>query len=218
MSQLTFTLKLKTPLASIERSALNHLKHKLNSVLNAAVPGIKQNLGNLIATKLKASPEYVSIIGGDLNAELGIQNAAAIMEGVLNAIINSIIILPKAITIRSGVSLTGGMRIQILRSDFSDILTVPGVSYQSEGGYIIPWLQWLLFAGDKIIVADYEVIFHNDPDSRTGKALMRKHRGRGYRLSPAYSGTPKNNFITRALEGVEQDIENIIRLEISRRV
>jgi hypothetical protein len=77
-----------------------------------------------------------------------------------------------------------------------------------------------VFAGDSIVVNNYHVIYSLSQKqasfSRTGKALMAK-RG-NFRVDPAFSGTEDNNFITRAMEGIEDEIFDIVIKQIENNI
>ena len=79
-----------------------------------------------------------------------------------------------------------------------------------EGGRI-PWLNWLLTAGDSILIANFGVEFGSY--GRTGKARMSGNFA-PYKVHSSFSGTPDNNFITRAIAAVYPQIKEIIRKEL----
>ena len=98
--------------------------------------------------------------------------------------------------------LTGGrLQISIQPSNFENVLNQSWAEFESEGGYRIPWLSWLLTRGDDIIITGYEVGY--------GRGLGRSGIGRmsgdgedsrlTFRVNPAFSGTMDKNFITEAL-------------------
>jgi hypothetical protein len=81
------------------------------------------------------------------------------------------------------------------------------ISQQPIDGGSLPWLEWLLTLGDTIIIGSFGVEY--GPHGRTGKAHMTK-RARPFKVNSSFSGTIDNNFITRAVATVSQDIKNII--------
>ena len=58
----------------------------------------------------------------------------------------------------------------------------------------------------------------NPTASRTGTVIMVKSTGRGWRVPPAFSGTVNDNFVTRALEVLDDVIFNIVKNEIESKV
>jgi hypothetical protein len=99
---------------------------------------------------------------------------------------------------------------------------LPEATYVTAKGTPIPWLDWLILQGDRIIVLGYDVDFDLTPAerarSRTGMALM--ERGSGWRVPPEFSGTAESNFLTRAFDGpaVEEMVAEIVVGEIQRRI
>jgi hypothetical protein len=84
----------------------------------------------------------------------------------------------------------------------------------TENGSKIPWLQWLLIEGDKFIITGYTYIVEPTvvEKSRTDKGIMHKST-RSWRVPPAHSGTPDDNFLTRALDSLDASIDKIISQE-----
>lgn len=88
----------------------------------------------------------------------------------------------------------------------------------------IPWLAWLLLGGSAPLVNNYHIIFGNFSTSRlpgqalsrTGKALMAFEKGSFWRMPIEHAGTTDNNFVTRALEGIETDLEKIVGEELAK--
>ncbi len=208
MSRINVTASLLTKLPQIERLILDEFRKKLNLVTLRAALDIQAKLGAAIRAAIIASPEYASIVAGELQAALGIENPIAVMDNVINTIIANMMVTGKPIRV-VGNKFSGGLRIEILQADFADVLGVPGTKFTSKNGFNVPWLQWLLFDGDRIVVADYDVVFMATPNSRTGRAHM-KPSAKGYRVPPQFSGTVKNNFLTRTLASLVPDIENIV--------
>lgn len=106
------------------------------------------------------------------------------------------------------------MSILIIPADFDDILALPEASYFTDKQQLIPWLQWLIIEGDKVIVRDYDFSVRNNRFSRTGLGIMVEGAGRRWKVPAEFSGTVQNNFITRALRDADREIEDIIINEI----
>jgi len=85
----------------------------------------------------------------------------------------------------------------------------------TEKGESLPWIEWLLKRGDDIIISDYHVV--EGDHGRTGMATMKP--GGNYKVSrvnPSFSGTEDDNFVTRALDGKEMEIANILASSLRR--
>ena len=94
-------------------------------------------------------------------------------------------------------------------SNFANLLSLPEASQPIEGGSL-PWLSWLLTAGDSIIIANFGVEFGSFPQSRTGGARMAQ-KAAPYKVNSAFSGTEDDNFITRSISVASGEIRRIIK-------
>lgn len=199
-------------LAEIQKEAIAYINNNLSTL----VPFIHEEVGKVVADSIREQPEYASLVDGDLKAQFGIVNPQLIIEDIIRVIVNNI-----KVTFTKGNGGVAALDIEILRPDYSDILNVSGVSFTSENGFDVPWLQWLIFEGDSIILPAYSVNLNpkNVDISRTGLAVMTKNiNGQGFRVPPQFSGTPENNWLTRAVEGVEQSLEKIVETAIQSRL
>ena len=77
---------------------------------------------------------------------------------------------------------------------------------RTEKGADLHWLDWLLTLGDKTIVIGYE--YKPGTGGRSGGGTMTK--GTAFRVSPSYSGTIEDNFITRAFSNKEKEVSSIL--------
>jgi hypothetical protein len=131
---------------------------------------------------------------------------------MLNMWLSNIGITSKVGTKKSTLTLFG------IRDDWSDVLSLPSVSY-SATTRVIPWLEWLLLAGDSTLIRSYDVSFVVPPGkkSRTGKAVMVRSK-KNWGVPPEYAGTASDNVITRAIVsgGVYQSITKIMETELVR--
>jgi hypothetical protein len=68
------------------------------------------------------------------------------------------------------------------------------------------WLDWLLIQGDTVVVIGYSYV----PSALgiSGGGTMKQ--GGSFRVPPQYSGNRSNNFITRAFDSREKQIEKIL--------
>lgn len=206
----------------IEKRILQQIQTKLNSAIHRAVSAIRTRLQALCDSLIQRTEEYESLLNGELLAELGIPNVHQRLENILAVIRDNIEVMAIPVQTR-GKRLVGGLTIGILRSGFDDILSLSDASYVSQpSGETIPWLQWLIGEGDRIIVLNFHVQYDLSSTerarSRTGLALMVK--GGGWRVPPEYSGTYEGNFLTRAFNAIEVEaaIANIMSQEIQSRV
>ncbi len=205
--------------SQLKEFVLEEVKQQLAVAFSGSVEPIKNRLQDMCDGIIRGSKEYESLLNGDLLGELGVPGVKSRLDLIVSTVKNSLQVAYQPITKRGG-NLTGGLIISILKADFQDILTSNAASYTTEKGQIIPWLDWLLLQGDRIIVLGYDAVFTTTVveqlRSRTGLALMKK--GSGWRVPPEFSGTIKNNWLTRAFDfdSIEDMILHIVEDEITR--
>lgn len=174
---------------------------------------IKIGLKSVLIEAITSSAEYLSLTGGTLRGELGLQDPF-----VIDAIIEQW---------AEGIQVTykpkpffGVIKIGMIESSYSDVLTMPEASYTyipthptfSNG--IIDWLSWLLLKGSDPIIKEHEFALSNN--GRTGLGIMVERKGKIWSVPAEFAGTATDNFVTRALEGIEEDMQAVIQREISK--
>lgn len=211
MSVLSISLDVDRP-EIISDNILSILRDHLTSVINSAVNSIQQKISNLIPVALQSAPEYASLISGQLRSDFGLTTPEVALSSIISNIVSGFQVSVDPIkTSLSGIS--GGLTIEILKENLVEVLPA-----QELGGTTIPWLQWLMTAGDAVVVANYHVVYDppNTTVSRTQSALMVP--GGDYRVPPEFSGTVDNNWVTRSLISVLPEIDKIINDEIQARI
>lgn len=206
-------VKLLENTTQVQKLIVRELRKDIFRLLSSAALSIEKQARYLVRAAIVRQPEYVSLLEGSLNYEFGLTNAESKIDTLLKIWTNSIIV-----DIKNPVgdrSLKSVITLNMINADFSDVLNVPEAFQQTEKGSSLHWLYWLLINGDKAIVRDYEVVITNDK-SRTGVAVMRRRNGRSWSVPPEFSGTVKNNWITRALNGLDDTIEQLISDELQR--
>lgn len=194
-------LNIITPLSDIEKMVNNAMIEELNVRIPATIPIIKRDIEKLLPQLFFATPEYSALINGPLNAHFGIPfgEERLRVNTIIRTIANNIEVSFTKIK-KAGNDLAGGITIYILKSNFSDILTLPEASILTVNGYSLPWLEWLLVRGNQVIVTDFTIKFvYGAVGSRSGQAIMVQNPGGVWRVPPQYAGTVKNNWLTRAL-------------------
>lgn len=197
---------------------LTHVNNFINSNQNFIVGGVRQR----IFDKLTSSDEWQAIDGGDLEELLEIESASLALAKIASQISKNAEIVVKPFK-KAGFKINGGIQINILKTDYSDILGIvpPEVIHNVEKD----WLKWLLFDGDDINIFNFDVDWGLEDDTigeaisdissyyhvnpKPNNLLRDKPSGqRGVLGIPSqYQGTAQNNFITRALTGIEKDIQ-----------
>lgn len=198
-------LKLKENDRIIQQRIFKALSEDINKRLPRIAASILPQIKPIITNALINSPEMASVRNGVLRAEFGLTSDPS--GEIVQAIVSTLDIQVQPVNSRN---LRGGFLIVMQPSNFSNLL---GLGEQPIDDGSLPWLQWLLTAGDSIIISDFGVEFGSFPQSRTGEAKMSASFA-PYKVNSAFSGTPDNNFITRAISRVRKQIDNIIRAQL----
>ena len=171
----------------------------------------------LIESALKEEPEYNSLIAGQLRLEFGIPDTSKV-DSVISKLADTVSITKNAIRIGPR-GLSGGFTIYALKADDMGgvIADESAMVIDDTNGYSLPWLEWLLLKGNKVIVQQHEVRVGANANSRTGMAIMVKSN-KGWRVPPEFVGTMRNNWTTRAVERLENEIRQLIKKEIEANV
>lgn len=196
------------------RKLLAALANHLNSHLPRAVQPIKNRIGELIDRAIYNSPEAASLLGGQLQAELGVADPNTALRLIALAVATAIEVKVIPITVVSS-NLSGGMSIGVLRTDLRDVLGLSVASFDSEGGYRIDWLEWLLTSGDNVILVDYAFrTAVGSRASRTRLGVMRRHGT--WQVPYEYSGTVGDNWLSRAIATIGDGVVEILKDEVRK--
>ena len=207
---LEIRIKLKDDAAIIQRKISQAIAQEFNNQIRTGINNIERDVKSLARDLLSASPEIQSLRNGELRGAFGIPQAIDPTFEIIEAIVQSIDVTHTIVSGGRG-GLTGGLTIEAQPADLSNLLSLPNSKVVTEKGVTLPWLQWLLTLGDKIIITEFEVNYE-DGAGRSGLASMSK--GGTFRVNPSFSGTTENNFITRAFDGSENRIGRIIKRHI----
>lgn len=211
MPNIKLNLELKTSENYIYRKILQGLKPQVDSYLSDIFNRIQPKIVALVQDSIRNSPEYLSLQSGQLKAEFGITDS----DTKLNILLDfwkDITAKYNKVSVR-GNSLVGGFSIGMIKSDYSDVLSSAASSILTEKGQTLHWLEWLLMFGNKTIIKDYTVELGANPRSRTNMAIMKGTVSGKWSVPPQYSGTLDNNWITRSIDLVSSEIENLFSKE-----
>lgn len=197
------TLKFRETNAEVVKRINTALAKEINQRIKKAVPVVKQRIMPIITTALATSPEISSIRNGILRLEFGLEDDPS--SALVSAITQTLSVQPLFAQKNRG----GGFKIVMQPVGYENLLG-RGFAEQEVRDGSIPWLKWLLTAGDSVIIADFGVEFGTFPNSRTGGATM-DAKFAPYKVNSAFSGTANNNFITRSIARVRPEIEAILR-------
>ena len=193
------------------------LSRKINSVFTGMQTDgvLRSELGDFAERQIRNSPEFDSLLSGELKAAFGLIESATILGLIISTVKRNIFIDATPVKV-VGAVISASLTVGILLDDFQDVLALPGTAYSSNGGEV-RWLEWLLVKGDSIVISNYSLkVDVGNTTSRTGDAIMVKSN-RGFRVPPEYAGGVSNNWLTRCFEETEGIVGNILRLDFIRR-
>ena len=206
--------KIVDDIQSVKAKILFELREVVDRAYKKAKPRLEQKSRALILSSLKQSSTIQSLLNHQLQADFGLSpsNARRGVDDILSTVSKNI----NVDFVISSSNLVGSIKLNLLPVDVSEFINLPTASYINTGkrGGEISWLEWLLTKGTEIVIDGYSVHYGDFDHSRSGKAEMRK---RGFfRVDPDHAGTVDDNFITRAIRNLSDEIFLIIRFELER--
>jgi hypothetical protein len=212
MPNIKINLELKTSENYIYRKILQSLKPQVDEYLSSIFTKVQPKIIALVQQSIKNAPEYLSLQSGQLKAEFGIADSDTRLNALLEFWQN-ITAKYNKVSVR-GNTLVGGFSISMIRSDYSDVLSSSVATVVTEKGKELNWLEWLLLFGNKTIIKDYTVELGPNQRSRTNMAIMKGSVSGKWSVPAQYSGTQDNNWITRSIDLVSSEIENLFTKEL----
>lgn len=209
MSKLKFSVKLVEDNSTISREIVRALLPDIQKYFNNIANQIKQSIPDIVINNIMRQPEYASLMSGALQYEFGLPDPANRLAEILDAIKLNAKIISKGPQLK-GNKISGNLQFLMVKSDFSDLLSLGSASLITEKGTKLDWLNWLLTQGDTIIITDYNFVFGPSKYSRTGMGIMKEATGGSWRVPPEFAGTITNNWITRAVDSAEKEIDALI--------
>lgn len=213
---MNIQLKILDTDSQINTKILTAIIAYLQPVFDKVQLSAQKLLPAFVKQALFAEPEYISLLSGQLRSELGVPDADTRINRLFDAWSANVNLRKSALSSRAG-RLSGGFSLDIIKSDFSDILSLPeSVVIDDISGSSIPWLRWLLLEGNQILVRNYTVQMGNNPRSRTGSAIMVSSQKINWRVPAQFAGTINNNWVTRAIERLDDSLLQQIEKELER--
>lgn len=189
---------------------------EVNKYFAQRINASKKKLKEILAEGLWDGPEIDSLLGGELQAELGVEDT----QNKLNAIINQ---WAAAIDINfspakySSGQIRCNVIISAIRNDYDDVLGMDEARYSTRNGSTIEWLEWILLKGDSRIITKFDIGVDVTGISRTGLGkIMVEGKNKSWGIPPEFAGTATNNFITRTLERLNTKIAVAIEGEFTK--
>jgi hypothetical protein len=212
---MNISLQLLDSNSSVQKKILQSLAVELRGVFTKASEKIKKQLQTMVKEAIESQGEYQSLLRGELKDELGIPNPASRVNAIVDAWINNVEVNTRPVSV-SGSGLKGGIFIGMIKQDYSDVLGMDQATIvDQKTGSVIPWLYWLLLGGGDILVRDYTIKIGPSKRSRTGNAVMVKSP-KNWRMPAKYVGVADNNWVYRAISGLDSKIENMMQVELEK--
>jgi hypothetical protein len=208
---------------SIEKKINNAIANHFNRAVPRALQPIDDAIVALTLDVYRDSATYHSLINGLLKYNFGLpSDAKARVENILQTIVENLetSFYPFKVV---GNEIRGKIRIQVLRTNFNDVLGLSTSTLNIESTHTtgdvlnigesleLPWLQWLLIEGDTIIINDYDILYKPGA-GRSGGAIMVPRDSRSWRVPPQFSGTIDNNWLTRTLVDGRRYLSGIAKI------
>jgi hypothetical protein len=153
-------------------------------------------------------------VSGKLRIELGLVDGGVRLLNILDAWIGGTEVKFTKFRLAAG-GFTGGIKIRAIRNDYSDVLSMSDATLVTEKGEELPWLRWMLIDGGSLIIADYIVKFRGGT-GRTGGGFMVE--GNGWSIPSPFSGVVGDNFVTRAVDSIQDRLEDDIARIIESKI
>lgn len=168
----------------------------------------------MVRRHLLASGAVQSLLSGKLQSDFGLDSAGAnrtvnqIIEYISNNIMVSFVSTPKSDSVAT-------FTLDLLPMGVRGLAALPAGQYTSTGkfgGGDVSWLTWLLTKGTQVVIGDFYVFDDPKGSSRAGSVMQKtgKNHPEGFRVDPGFSGTERDNFVTRALAPIIPKIRNTI--------
>lgn len=204
-------IQIKESVPNIQKMIKTALIQEIDKKFTAQT--VKQLINSIkddIKLILLKAPEGQSLMGGDLAKQFGIPSGLEdnFVKSIISTIAENIQFKFNKIS-ESGTKINGGFTFYVAKANFSDILSLPQAIITNQKGQILPWLDWLLLKGDKIIISEHSLFF-SPKKSRSHSYIMINNKAGFWKVPPEFSGTIKDNWITRALDNTRGNISRII--------
>lgn len=206
---MKFNISIQESNSTIVQKILSALKDDVTKVIGSVLPKITNDVKELVAEALRQEPEYSSLLGGTLKAEFGIYEASSV-DRIVQALADTIKVEQQRVEITNR-GLKGGFSLTMMKTDDMDgIIYIDSASVvDNKNGYVLPWLEWLLYKNNQPIVRNYAVNYTTSTYSRSGLAIMVPDKS-NWRVPPEFAGSVRNNWTTRAISRTDKAIYNII--------
>lgn len=214
----TLIARLKTNSRSMNKLIREAIVSELRQVFKNAEAPIRNRIAPIFARAVLNTNIVQELLSkGPLRGHLGVEDSNDV-SGVILELIQQVIV--QSTVVRNiGGQIQGKLFVGMVYADYQDLINHPDASFISEGDFKIPWLAWLVdSSGQEAFTIEYGIKM-GEGLGRTGQAIMIKNYPNApWTLPVQYLGQPENNFITQALDMIEEQILTIMIEEIENQI
>ena len=173
----------------IDKKILQALQQEAKTVIQKNYGKLRNAIKPIIIDSIYDCPEMKSVRSGKLKYDFGIETDPTLI--IAWSVADSM-----RLSYSYSPSYVFNFQITVQPINDNTLLSLPQSFVKLGDGGEIPWLEWLLKKGSKIIMLDFGVLYKQA--GRTGSAIMVKNIS-PFMVDPNYAGTDDDNFISRAL-------------------
>jgi hypothetical protein len=190
------------------------IANKVDKAIKSSLPYIESDMQDILKGLWFNTATYNSLLYGELNGRFGFYKptAKSKVNAILEKAAESVEVNFRGTRIFK-TTFRSTIDIYILNNNLTDILKMSAAFIETEE-YTLPWLDWLLTQGDKIIINEYRFFPKNA--GRSGKGIM--VRGGNFRVPSEHSGIIGDNWLTRTIEQLVTEIATAFKKSVEMNV
>ena len=211
-------IEITTSPSEFKKMVMQAIADHINSIAVKIAGDVTQTIKPLVHDAVYNCHEMQALRSSDLRAAMGLNppQARDVSKQIAESVSSSLIVESRKVTPKN---LSTMISIYVQPAGLDNVLSVGGstVNYTSTEGkqVTIPWLDWLLTEGDRILVSGFSLELGQGLGRSWGGRMVETPTG-SWRIEPQYAGTLTDNFVTGAL--AEKKLESAISKEIMKSV
>ncbi len=211
-------IEITTSPSEFKKMVMQAIADHINSIAIKIAADVTETIKPLVYDAVHDCHEMQALRSSDLRAAMGLNppQARDVSKQIAESVSSSLIVESGKVTPKN---LSTMISIYVQPAGLDNVLSVGGstVNYTSTEGkqVTIPWLDWLLTEGDRILVSGFSLELGQGLGRSWGGRMVEAPTG-SWRIEPQYAGTLTDNFVTRAL--AEKKLESAISKEIMKSV
>lgn len=225
-----FTTNIAESKLEIKKAIVEELYNLFSPKIHRISRDLELRIKKMYRSSIERSDTYKSLMGSgsrSLMGHFGFDDDGKKVNEIVDTWINGISVDFSGR--KSTTDLNLNMKIHTIDKTFADVLSLDA-AYQDTGKsmkvallrapskytLLLPWLRWLLLAGDKQIILESQYTIHfEEGKGRSGQALMVKSKTKKWGIPPEHAGILRNNWITKIMDELEPKINEIVEKKIT---